>query len=41
MDNNGLFGGFKKSSIGRNFGYEGVTQLQGHYSIAAGPGTLF
>lgn len=40
MDNNGPFGGFKKSGIGRNFGYEGVTQFQGHHSIAAGPGTL-
>lgn len=40
MDNNGPFGGFKKSGIGLNFGYEGVTQFQGHHSIAAGPGTL-
>lgn len=40
MDNNGPFGGFKKSGIGRNFGYEGVTQFQGHHSIAGGPGTL-
>lgn len=40
MDNNGPFGGFKKSGIGRNFGYEGVTQFQGHHSISGGPGTL-
>jgi len=37
---NGPFGGFKKSGIGRNFGYEGVTQFQGHHSIAGAPGTL-
>ena len=40
MDNNGPFGGCKKSGIGRNFGYEGVTQFQGHHSIAGGPGML-
>ena len=34
MDNNGPFGGFKNSGIGRNFGYEGVTQFQGFHSIA-------
>ncbi|MBR9862909.1 MAG: aldehyde dehydrogenase family protein [Rhodobacteraceae bacterium] len=40
MDNNGPFGGFKKSGIGRNFGYEGVTQFQGLHSIAGASGTL-
>jgi acyl-CoA reductase-like NAD-dependent aldehyde dehydrogenase len=40
QDGNGPFGGFKKSGIGRNFGYEGVTQFQGHHSIAGAPGTL-
>ena len=40
MDNNGPFGGFKKSGIGRNFGYEGVTQFQGLHSIAGGPGSI-
>ncbi|HSF63320.1 MAG TPA: aldehyde dehydrogenase family protein [Paracoccaceae bacterium] len=40
QDGNGPFGGFKKSGIGRNFGYEGVIQFQGHHSIAAAPGTL-
>lgn len=40
QDGNGPFGGFKKSGIGRNFGYEGVVQFQGHHSIAGSPGTL-
>jgi acyl-CoA reductase-like NAD-dependent aldehyde dehydrogenase len=40
QDGNGPFGGFKKSGIGRNFGYEGVVQFQGHHSIAGAPGTL-
>jgi acyl-CoA reductase-like NAD-dependent aldehyde dehydrogenase len=40
QDGNGPFGGFKKSGIGRNFGFEGVTQFQGHHSIAGAPGTL-
>lgn len=40
QDGNGPFGGFKKSGIGRNFGYEGVIQFQGHHSIAGAPGTL-
>ena len=40
MDNNGPFGGFKKSGIGRNFGYEGVTQFQGLHSIVGWPGTI-
>lgn len=41
QDGNGPFGGFKKSGIGRNFGYEGVIQFQGYHSIAGAPGTLF
>lgn len=40
MDNNGPFGGFKKSGIGRNFGYEGILQFQGYHSIAGLPGSL-
>ncbi len=40
MDNNGPFGGFKKSGIGRNFGYEGILQFQGYHSIAGAPGSL-
>lgn len=40
QDGNGPFGGFKKSGIGRNFGYEGVVQFQGLHSIAGAPGTL-
>ncbi|WP_370343261.1 aldehyde dehydrogenase family protein [Pararhodobacter marinus] len=40
--NDGLapFGGFKKSGIGRNFGYEGVTQFQGFHAIAGASGLL-
>ena len=40
MDNNGPFGGFKKSGIGCNFGYEGILQFQGYHSIAGAPGSL-
>ncbi|MGP9788774.1 aldehyde dehydrogenase family protein [Roseinatronobacter sp. NSM] len=40
QDGNGPFGGFKKSGIGRNFGYEGVIQFQGYHSITAAPGSL-
>lgn len=40
QDGNGPFGGFKKSGIGRNFGYEGVIQFQGYHSISGAPGTL-
>lgn len=40
QDGNGPFGGFKKSGIGRNFGYDGVIQFQGQHSIAGAPGTL-
>lgn len=40
QDGNGPFGGFKNSGIGRNFGYEGVTQFQGYHSIAGAPGSL-
>lgn len=35
QDGRGPFGGFKLSGIGRNFGYEGVTQFQGTHSISA------
>lgn len=40
QDGNGPFGGFKKSGIGRNFGYEGITQFQGYHSISGAPGSL-
>ena len=40
QDGNGPFGGFKKSGIGRNFGYEGVVQFQGYHSIAGVGGSL-
>lgn len=40
QDGTGPFGGFKKLGIGRNFGYKGVIQFQGHHSIAGAPGTL-
>ncbi|WP_424988128.1 aldehyde dehydrogenase family protein [Microbulbifer sp. S227A] len=40
QDGNGPFGGFKKSGIGRNFGYEGVIQFQGHHSISGAAGVL-
>jgi hypothetical protein len=32
--------GSSNPGIGRNFGYEGVIQFQGHHSIAGAPGTL-
>lgn len=41
QDGNGPFGGFKLSGIGRNFGYEGVVQFQGHHSISGLPGSIF
>lgn len=41
QDGNGPFGGFKLSGIGRNFGYEGVTQFQGTHSISGVAGSLF
>ncbi len=40
QDNRGPFGGFKKSGIGRNLGYEGVLQFQGYHSISSQPGWL-
>lgn len=40
QDGNGPFGGFKKSGIGRNFGYEGVIQFQGYHSISGAPGSI-
>lgn len=40
QDGNGPFGGFKQSGIGRNFGYEGVTQFQGYHSMSGAPGSL-
>ncbi len=41
QDSRGPFGGFKDSGIGRNLGYEGVIQFQGHHSISAPEGWLF
>ena len=40
QDGRGPFGGFKDSGIGRNLGYEGVVQFQGHHSISAPAGSL-
>jgi acyl-CoA reductase-like NAD-dependent aldehyde dehydrogenase len=40
QDGRGPFGGFKDSGIGRNLGYEGVIQFQGHHSISGPPGWL-
>lgn len=40
QDGRGPFGGFKQSGIGRNLGYEGVMQFQGHHSISSIPGWL-
>ncbi|MEL0196676.1 MAG: aldehyde dehydrogenase family protein, partial [Rhodobiaceae bacterium] len=41
QDFRGPFGGFKDSGFGRNLGYEGVVQFQGHHSISSAPGWLF
>lgn len=40
QDSRGPFGGFKKSGIGRNLGYEGVLEFQGYHSISAPAGWL-
>jgi acyl-CoA reductase-like NAD-dependent aldehyde dehydrogenase len=40
QDGRSPFGGFKHSGIGRNMGYEGVTQFQGHHSISGPAGWL-
>ena len=40
QDGRGPFGGFKKSGIGRNLGYEGVIQFQGYHSISGPAGWL-
>lgn len=40
QDGDAPFGGFKKSGIGRNFGYEGGTRFQGYHSISGAPGSL-
>ena len=41
QDFRGPFGGFKDSGFGRNLGYEGVVQFQGHHSISSVPAWLF
>ncbi len=41
QDGRSPFGGFKHSGIGRNMGYEGVTQFQGHHAISGPAGWLF
>jgi acyl-CoA reductase-like NAD-dependent aldehyde dehydrogenase len=40
QDGRGPFGGFKQSGIGRNLGYEGVIQFQGHHSISGPAGSF-
>ena len=40
QDGRSPFGGFKHSGIGRNMGYEGVTQFQGYHSISGPAGWL-
>jgi len=40
QDSRAPFGGFKQSGIGRNLGYEGVTEFLGHHSISAPMGWL-
>lgn len=40
MDGRSPFGGFKQSGIGRNYGFEGVTQFQGYHSISSAAGSL-
>ena len=40
QDGRSPFGGFKHSGIGRNMGYEGVTQFQGHHAISGPAGWL-
>jgi len=41
QDNNGPFGGFKQSGIGRNLGFEGIVEFQEYHSISGPAGTLF
>jgi acyl-CoA reductase-like NAD-dependent aldehyde dehydrogenase len=41
QDNNGPFGGFKQSGIGRNLGFEGIVEFQEYHSISGPTGTLF
>ncbi|MDH1334984.1 aldehyde dehydrogenase family protein [Comamonas thiooxydans] len=40
QDGRSPFGGFKNSGIGRNMGYEGVIQFQGHHAISGPAGWL-
>jgi acyl-CoA reductase-like NAD-dependent aldehyde dehydrogenase len=40
QDGRSPFGGFKHSGIGRNMGYEGVTQFQCHHAISGPAGWL-
>ena len=41
MDGLSPFGGVKHSGIGRNFGYEGITQFQDYHSISGTKGRVF
>lgn len=41
MDGLSPFGGVKQSGVGRNFGYEGITQFQETHSISGNSGTIF
>ena len=40
QDGRSPFGGFKHSGFGRNMGYEGITQFQGHHAISGPAGWL-
>jgi acyl-CoA reductase-like NAD-dependent aldehyde dehydrogenase len=40
QDGRSPFGGFKNSGFGRNMGFEGITQFQGHHSISGPAGWL-
>ena len=41
MDGLSPFGGVKQSGVGRNFGYEGITQFQETHSISGITGAVF
>ena len=41
MDGLSPFGGVKQSGVGRNFGYEGLTQFQETHSLSGITGAVF